>query len=359
MSRAKACAVLLTVAALLGIGLGPAAGPAGAADNGRWSVFPAPAGGAKDKTSTSQERQFFTLEAGPGTTVKDKVSVSNLSDAPMQFRIYGADAYNTPRDGGFAVRGPEETNKDIGTWVKLAQGSLTVPPRTRADIPFTLTIPDTATPGDHPGAIVALNTETDKSKGSVAVGVRRAVGARIYLRVSGPSLPALSVENVRVDHGQPWLPGTGRSNATIHYTLVNRGNVSLLPRLRVKATGLFGNTLLDRRAKGLPLELLPGQQVELAEKWAGSPQFDRVSVQLTVTTDRGELNETAGVSFFAVPWLAAGVLLAGLALLAAWFVVRRRRNRPPRPVEEDPDPDAGTAGTAVGVTSVGSRGGQA
>ncbi|MEU3458722.1 DUF916 domain-containing protein [Streptomyces sp. NPDC006733] len=366
MSRAKACAVLLTVAALLGIGLGPAAGPAGAADNGRWSVFPAPAGGAADRTSTSQERQFFTLEAGPGTTLKDKVSVSNLSDAPMRFKVYGADAYNTPRDGGFAVRGPEEVSKDVGTWVKLAQGSLTVPPRTRADIPFTLTVPDTATPGDHPGAIVALNTEVDRTKGSVAVGVRRAVGARIYLRVSGPSLPALSIENVRVDHGQPWLPGTGKSGATIHYTLVNRGNVSLLPRLRVKATGLFGGTLLDRQAKGLPLELLPGQQVRLTEQWAGAPQFDRVSVRLTVTTDRGELNETAAASFLAVPWLAAGILLAGLALAAAWLLVRHRRNRP-RPVEDEDEaeeyaPGSGTAGAAVGVTggtSVGSRGVQA
>ena len=58
--------------------------------------------------------------------------------------VYGADAYNTPRDGGFAVRGPEETGKDIGTWVRLARNSLTIPARTRADIPFTVTIPETA-----------------------------------------------------------------------------------------------------------------------------------------------------------------------------------------------------------------------
>ncbi|MFF7158872.1 WxL protein peptidoglycan domain-containing protein [Streptomyces sp. NPDC008139] len=308
--------------------LGPAAGPAGAADNGRWSVFPAPAAGAADPSATGQERQFFTLQADPGATVKDKVSVSNLSTAPMTFRLYGADAYNTPRDGGFAVRGPDETNRDVGTWIRLAKTTLTVPPRTRADIPFTLTVPANASPGDHPGAIVALDTRTDEGSGKVAVGVRRAVGARVYLRVGGPSLAALSVEHLTVSHGDPLLPGTGSTAATIHYTLVNRGNVTLSPRLAVKATGLFGRTLLNRPARDLPLELLPGQQVSLTEKWAGAPAFDRVSVRLTVSTATGGVDERDTASYLVAPWLAVALVLAGLAVPAVWYV-RRRRSRHP------------------------------
>ncbi|MEV6010199.1 DUF916 domain-containing protein [Streptomyces sp. NPDC051976] len=331
-----------TIAALALLGLatllGPAAGPAAAADNGRWSVFPAPAAGAADKSATGQERQFFTLQADPGTTVKDKVSVSNLSNDPMTFQVYGADAYNTPRDGGFAVRGPDETNRDVGSWIRLAKNTLTVPARTRADIPFTLTVPAGASPGDHPGAIVALDTQTEKGSGSVAVGVRRAVGARVYLRVGGPSLAALSVEHVTVSHGSPWLPGTGGTAATIHYTLVNRGNVTLSPRLAVRATGLFGRTLLNRAARDLPLELLPGQQVSLTEKWAGAPALDRVTVHLTVTTAAGGVHESAAASYLAAPWLAVGLVVAGLAALLGWYVLRRRRRaRPARETAEEPE----------------------
>jgi hypothetical protein len=332
-ARAKAYAALLTAAALLGLGIAPAshAAPATApqADNGRWSVFPAPAAGAKDKSPTAQERSFFTLQGAPGTVLKDKVSVSNLSSKPMTFTLYGADAYNTPRDGGFAVRGNDEKMTDLGSWVSLAASTVKIPARTRADIPFTVTIPAGATPGDHPGAIVALDTQVDKAKGKVAVGVRRAVGARVYLKVSGPTLPAMSVEHVTVTHGQPLIPGTGDSTATISYTLVNRGNVSLNPRVAFTAKGLFGRTLLTRKARTLPLELLPGQSVTLTERWAHAPQFDRVSLRLTATSARGDLSETGSVHFLAVPWLVTGAVLLVLAALVAWLVrrVRRRRGR--------------------------------
>lgn len=349
---ARIHAAVLTAIALALLGLGTAPTTANAhpqtapqtapqADNGRWSVFPAPAAGKKDKSPTAQERPFFTLEGAPGTTLKDKVSVSNLSSAPMTFTLYGADAYNTPRDGGFAVRGVDEKSTGLGSWVTLAKADLTIPARTRADIPFTVTIPEDASPGDHPGAIVALDTQVDAAPGNVAVGVRRAVGARIYLKVSGPTLPALSVEHVTVSHGQPLLPGAGDSAATIRYTLVNRGNVSLTPRVRFTAKGLFGRTLLDRKARTLPLELLPGQSVQLTEQWSGAPQFDRVSVQLTATSARGDLSETASATFLAMPWLVVGAVLTLLGGLAAWLLlVRRRRRREPRPEPPQEQPAA-------------------
>ncbi|MFE2542490.1 WxL protein peptidoglycan domain-containing protein [Actinacidiphila glaucinigra] len=342
---ARSSGALPTVLSVLGVlfallGLGAASAPAAlAADNGRWSVFPAPAAGAKDRSPTAQERPFFTLEADPGTTLRDKVSVSNLSGEPMTFRLYGADAYNTPRDGGFAVRGADEKNTDVGSWVRLARSSITIPARTRADVPFTVTVPADASPGDHPGAIVALDTRVGTAPGDVRVGIRRAVGARIYLRVAGPGLAALTVENVAVGHGGPLFPGTGDSHATIRYTLVNRGNVSITPRLAVTARGLFGRTLLDRPARTLPLELLPGRRVELTEPWSGAPQFDRVTVRLRVTAVRADVDETGGASFLAVPWAAVGLVLAllgGLVLLLLRIRARRRAAEADPAAQEDP-----------------------
>lgn len=178
--------------------------------------------------------------------------------------------------------------------------------------------------------------------------MRRAVGARIYLKVSGPTLAALSVEHVTVSHGQPLIPGTDDSTATIRYTLVNRGNVSLTPRVGFTAKGLFGRTLLDRKARTLPLELLPGQSVELTEKWASAPQFDRVGVHLTVTSARGDLSETASATFLAVPWLVVGVVLALLGGLLAWLLLVRRRRRRPR---TQPEPQEEPAAEPVGSST--------
>ena len=315
-------AVLLAVGALA---LG--GGTATAADNGTWSVFPQPsaAGKAAGSKALTPDRQYFYLEAAPGTTVRDKVSVANLSDQPMTFQLYGADAYNTPRDGGFALRSPDQKQTGVGAWTHLGVSTLTVPPRTRADVPFTVTVPAGAEPGDHSGAVVALDTavEGTSTSGSVAVGIRRAVGARIYLRVSGPTVPALAVSHVRIARSEPLVPGLGGSTATIHYTLANQGNVTVHPKVVLKATGWLGGTVLSTKPTDLGIDLLPGQSVQLTAPWPHPPQFDHVS--LTVSVSGTDVSAHAGAGFLAVPWYLVGLVV--LLLIAVPTTVRRVRAR--------------------------------
>lgn len=291
-------------------------GPARAADNGSWSVYP--------EATKIAARPYFYLSADPGQTIEDKVVVANRTTEPLTFRLYAADAYNTARDGGFAVRTVKEKQRGVGVWAKPAKTRVTVPPRGKVTVPFTLAVPEGAEPGDHPGAIVALDERIDPGDGSVALGVQRAVAARVYLRVGGPTLPAISVEDVRVTHHQPLVPGFGDSTATVSYTLHNTGNVTLDPKVELRATGLFGRTLLARDLSKIPGELLPGQRVHLSEPWKGAPQLDWGEVTLTASAK--DTRESAGASFFALPWLMAAVLLVVLAV-GVVLLVRARRAR--------------------------------
>ncbi|MFI6860664.1 WxL protein peptidoglycan domain-containing protein [Streptomyces sp. NPDC050421] len=292
---------------------------AGAADNGSWSVFPA--------TADAGGRPYFYLSADPGATLTDKVTVTNKTGEPLTFRLYAADAYNTARDGGFAVRAQNEKQRSVGAWAKADRDRVTVKPHGSVTVPVTIEVPEDAEPGDHPGALVALDERVDPADaGAVAVGIQKAVGARIYLRVNGPTMPALSVDDVKVEHTQPLVPGTGKSRAVISYTLHNRGNVTLSPKVALKAEGLFGRTLLARDLKRIPSELLPRQEVRLTEEWAGAPQVEWGEIKLTASAR--DTRESASVSYFALPWLVAGVLLAALAGGAAlWIRSRRSRRR--------------------------------
>ncbi|MFF7973293.1 WxL protein peptidoglycan domain-containing protein [Streptomyces sp. NPDC007905] len=321
--------------------LGGTAAPARAADNGSWSVYPV--------ASKVAARPYFSLSADPGQTLTDKVAVTNKTGKPLTFRLYAADAYNTARDGGFAVRTLKERMRGVGAWAKPALSRVTVPGHRTVTVPFTLRVPQGAEPGDHPGAIVALETGVHPlgrtreggsgapGGGRLALGVRRAVGARVYLRVGGPTLPALSVEHVRIGHHQPLVPGLGDSTATITYTLRNTGNVTLDPRVRLRARGLFGRTLLDRGLTGIPSELLPGQRVRLTEAWHGAPQLDWG--HLTVTASAQDTRQSASASFLALPWLCAGLLFAAGAVTGA-LLVRARRGRARRSVPVRPSPRA-------------------
>ncbi|MFF3259705.1 WxL protein peptidoglycan domain-containing protein [Streptomyces sp. NPDC002932] len=291
---------------------------AGAADNGSWSVFPA--------TTATGTRPYFYLSADPGATLTDKVTVKNKTAAPLTFRLYAADAYNTERDGGFAVRARNEKQRSVGAWAKTGRDRVTVKPHGSVTVPVTIKIPEDAEPGDHPGALVALDERIDPADaGAVAVGIQRAVGARIYLRVNGPTMPALSVDDVRVEHTQPLVPGTGKSRAVISYTLHNRGNVTLSPKVALKAEGLFGRTLLARDLTRIPSELLPRQEVRLTEEWKGAPQLEWGEVKLTASAR--DTRESAAAGYFALPWLVAGVLLVLLAGGAGLWI-RARRSRP-------------------------------
>ncbi|MFF8377264.1 WxL protein peptidoglycan domain-containing protein [Streptomyces sp. NPDC015661] len=309
--RKLSALLLSTLIALLGLAPG-----AGAAENGEWAVYPA--------ASKLGGRPYFYLSADPGATLTDRVTVANKTAAPLTFRLYGADAYNTDRDGGFAVRTQREKQTGAGAWIKPERTRITVPPRSAVTVPYTLTVPADADPGDHPGALVALDERiAPGGKGSVAVGVQRAVGARVYLRVNGPTVPALAVEDVTLDQDRPLVPGTRTSSALVSYTLHNRGNVTLNPKVVLKAEGLFGRTLLARDLARVPAELLPRQKIRLTERWTGSPQLDWGDVTLTATAK--DVKETGTVSFLALPWLAAAVLAVGGAAGLYGLRIRRRR----------------------------------
>ncbi|WP_328440709.1 DUF916 domain-containing protein [Streptomyces sp. NBC_00444] len=314
---------------LLGLLLTAVAAPAHAADNGSWSVYPV--------ASKVAARPYFYLSADPGTTVEDKVVVANKTGQPLTFRLYAADAYNTARDGGFAVRTVKEKQRGIGAWARPAKSRVTVPAHGKVTVPFTLRVPEGAEPGDHPGGLVALDERVDRGDGSLALGVQRAVAARIYLRVGGPTLPAIAVEDVRVTHHQPLVPGLGDSTATISYTLHNTGNVTLNPKVELRAKGLFGRTLLARDLSRVPTELLPRQRVRLTEPWRGAPQLDWGDVTLTASAQ--DTRESGSASFFALPWLI-GVVLLVVVVVGVVLWVRARRGRARRSAHVRPSPRA-------------------
>ncbi|MGW2561442.1 COG1470 family protein [Streptomyces sp. NPDC001514] len=260
----------------------PGAGPG-------WTAEPA-AGG----------RPYVYLEGSPGTVMEDRLSVTNRGAEPLTVRLRGAGADNA-KNGEFAVR---TSRTGTGTWIVLASQQVTVPPRTRADVPFAVTVPASATPGDHPAAIVAT-----------AGG--REVGVRVHVRVAGPTLAALTVEDVRVE------------GKRIHYALVNRGNTVLAPRLALRADGLTGE-LLARPARPLPLELLPGRRVELTEPWPDPPALDSVDITLRVTASGGAHGEATASAVY-VPWAAAtgtALALAAAAAGAAALRLKRTERRP-------------------------------
>ncbi|NED27935.1 hypothetical protein G3I37_24050, partial [Streptomyces anulatus] len=223
------------------------------------------------------------LEGTPGTALQDRLAVTNSGRAPLTVRLRG--------DGR------------AGAWIGFAADTVTVPARTRAEVPIALTVPADAVPGDASGEVVA-----DDGDEEIRVPVR--------VRIGGPTLAALTVEDVEI------------SGDTIRYALVNRGSAMLEPRLAVRADGMFG-TLLDRPERPLPLELAPGRRVERTEPWPDAPALDAVTVRLRVTAPGGARDEAeASATYLPVaPVMGGGLLVLGGLALLGYGAYRRRRAR--------------------------------
>ncbi|MFI9050069.1 hypothetical protein [Streptomyces sp. NPDC053427] len=310
--RAAVSGAVLATAAVL---LCPAAAMARPAAPG-WSAAPAPGGGARP---SAQDRPYFYLEGTPGTVMTDRLSLSNPSGRAVTVRLRGS---------------------GIGSWLELATKEVTIPPRTRAGVPFTVTVPGGAAPGNHSGAVVATGVGKAGRQTSVPV----------HLRVTGPALSALTVENVSVSGG-----GDGGGPAVIRYALVNRGNTALRPRVAVRAEGVFGD-VLRRAARSLPHELRPGRRIDRTEKWPDPPGLDSVDVRVTATAEGGA-RDTATATYTAVPWRgAAGVALVLVAGAGGRVLVHRRRTAGAGGAETDAASGGGSGQLALRERELASAG---
>ncbi|MDW5322233.1 WxL protein peptidoglycan domain-containing protein [Plantactinospora sp. KLBMP9567] len=316
-SRPRRVVAALTVAITLSTAV---SGPAGAApgDEFRWTVEPAAVAG-------TSPRGQFRYDLGPGQQHDDRVVVTNRSARALTFTVYATDA-STSTDGAFALPPASQPAHDVGAWVDLGRQTRTLRPGERIVLPFRVTVPRNATPGDHAAGIVASVAEQRTDAEGQRVSVERRVGARIYLRVNGPLAPMVDVESVQVSYANPAVP-FARGPATITYRLRNPGNVRVGGAARLRTTGLFGVPLSGGQDVTLP-ELLPGARVTLVHRVDGVLPAGMVTatVRIDATSSEGALpTVTRSGTAWTVPWTLLYLLVVVGAVLALLWWRRRRR----------------------------------
>ncbi|WBB78500.1 DUF916 domain-containing protein [Micromonospora sp. WMMD882] len=301
----------------------PASPAASAPSVVTWGVAPSTAKGPNG-------RPAFAYKLDPGATLTDYVAVTNHSARPLTLNLYASDAFTTTQ-GGFDLLAGDRRPTDVGAWVRFTQRTLTIPSTSRLNVPFTLTVPANATPGDHAGGIVASLAATTADAQGNQVAVDHRVGARIYLRVTGELRPALTVKNLRVRHAGSLNP-LGGGTLTATFTIRNTGNVRLTGQPTLTAAGPFGVGRRSIDAAALP-EILPGGELITTVRMTGVPPLFRLTASAAVTPatvgdqvlDPPPQGGTAQTTVWAVPWPQL-VLLALLALVG-WALVAARRRR--------------------------------
>jgi hypothetical protein len=320
--RAARTAALALVAALLLCAAAGAASVAARADDVTWTVRTA-------SNAFGAERTAFTYTIDPGRSVEDGLVVANRGDELLELGVYAADGFTTEQ-GQLDLLPAGEESFGVGAWVETDASRVTVAPGETATVPFTLSVPENATPGDYAGGIVTSLTQADQQQG---VNVDRRLGIRISLRVGGALAPALAVEDVHVDWDGGWSP-LPVGDATIRYTLHNTGNAALTVRQEASTAGPFGWFAAGAAEVGESPQILPG------ETWTETVTVPRVVATLwlaaTVTATPIALDAsgstvpltpvTVTANGTAIPWVIVLAVLAVVAtVVGVRFLAKRRR----------------------------------
>ncbi|MEU1596975.1 DUF916 domain-containing protein [Streptomyces sp. NPDC005708] len=318
---------LLTACAITGLSVGSAR----AADGDvTWTVRTAANGYGDDRSS-------FAYDLNPGGQIKDAMVVANRSKAPLTLAVYAADGFTTGT-GQLDLLTKDKKSIGIGAWVHAGRERVVIPPGKSAQVPFTVTVPDRAVPGDYVGGILTSLRQSDDAEG---VNVDRRLGIRIKLRVSGKLAPNLAIENLRVTYAGSFDP-FAKGDATVTYSIHNTGNAVLSAQQQVTVAGAFGRLRTEAGRIAPSPELLPG------ESWKVTVPVHGVApgVSLTATaTLTPRLTDASGSTTslkpveatahgWAVPWTLLLILIVLIALIAGALVLIRR-NRTRRKLRED------------------------
>ncbi len=285
-----------------------------------WSVSPS------DETGPDG-RAWVELALDPGQTITEHLAVRNLGDAPVTFALTAADGYFTPT-GRFNMLPSDQPSTAAGRWISIKE-SVVVAAGAVAVVPFTVSVPADATPGDHAAGVAASITSQSTGEGA-KLGVESRVGFRVMTRVAGELTPHLDLA-AEGDYRVSWNPfAPGR--VTVIAELANTGNVRLTAEAALRTEA--GAIPADGLTADQTLELLPGDRRRVEFSVPAVWPLGAISLPLRITATTVEpdgtstaltpVENTVIVWAFPLPQLAVGL---ALLLLVVGISIGRRRQR--------------------------------
>ncbi|PPG01351.1 MULTISPECIES: hypothetical protein [unclassified Rathayibacter] len=290
-----------------------------AATGPAWSIGP-----TADDSGAVRANFDYALDAG--AVVEDSISVRNDGAAELVLDLYSADAFTT-REGGIDVLTAGTASEDSGTWISLDSASLSLAPGQEAAVPFTVTVPADALPGDHPAGIVTSLRVDDPD---AQVQVDRRLGTRLQLRVAGDLVPTVELSEPRVAFSGSWNP-LAVGFVTVDYSVANTGNTRITGQTSTSVSGPFGVAAASAQRQ-LP-EVLPGSEIDVQERLDGVGALLRLSGAVSLQPSSVGFGAaameavTAEFGLAAVPVAALLILLGAAALVALAVALGRRRAR--------------------------------
>lgn len=336
--RMLALALSAVLLAGLAIGLMPAAANAATSDLALSAV--------------GQDGGYFNLTLSPGQSQTLSVSRTNAGTAAVSALTYRANVFSAV-NGGFGADTRGTAARGSTTWLSYGTRTFTLTAGEESIVPFTVTVPVSATPGDYLTGVVIENSvpeaSTDSGQLSLSKVTRHILA--VSIRVPGAYAPAFNL-------GAP-LHKAAAGHSIVGAIINNTGNRNLKPSGTIVVKNLAGVTVSTSNItmdsfysrtsttveSTLSTLLNPGEytiSINLSDAEAGV-SASLADARFTVEEPKSGLASTSGNPNAALPqviqdalialghgpaflpYLIIVILLAGLIAAVIMLIVSRRR----------------------------------
>jgi hypothetical protein len=289
---------------------------------------------------TNYERAHPTqlkYELDPGQVFEDSIRISNRNDYEIWLELTSVDRVFINDDFFFRDINDEQTG--VGSWIELSETIFPVPAYDTIDIPYTLTIPETAAPGDYQGGLIlsdAVGDYGDEVEAEISTG-----GAgTVILTQSGKSISVSVTGEVNFDFGwigQSRIKDESREGEVFELVFENNGNAAV----DIGLTMDFKNFFFWEVGQIIPVlsPVYAGAETTVDVQWEEPPLFGLITLKSTlnysrsnfggnlteedIAADSGTLEKT--MLFLIIPWLE--VLITFFVFLGAlgFFLWRAKK----------------------------------
>lgn len=277
---------------------------------------------------------IFVHTVNPGEVIGEGVNVINNTAETKTLLVYAVDSV-VSTDGAFACAQAADEKKDVGSWITLEKNEVTLESLTNEVVPFTITVPDSPSVGEHNGCVIVQEKKVvnpdEPKQGGIQLSFR--TGLRVALLVPGEIERHLEISDFSVSHKED-----GR--VLLRPAVTNSGNVSIDAQVSVKTSYFFGASLQNF---GGQYPILRGEtsvwNYDMDRPFWGGWYKASLTVEYDPNAEAGvgtasgkgtEVLHGATVWFFSMPTtagLAVELLILFVVIVALffWYIAAKRK----------------------------------
>jgi hypothetical protein len=140
-----------------------------------------------------------TLAMDRGTSTRKTIKVTNLTNSQMTLQLGKANFVAKGEEGEVELVDNAAPLYSLSPYFTLSQPTVTIAPRSTAEVQFVLSVPEDAEPGGRYGSITFNTIATTLPSGQSGAVVRQQLAALVFLRINGAANEQLAISSFGPD----------------------------------------------------------------------------------------------------------------------------------------------------------------